>query len=109
MGLGCGIGKSLKIGKPDVAETTDKDTEAIASVLIAMLLLGPALLVMFFMGLFVMSNIETISPLAIIGLIFWVCCRYGSKNSILNRFRYRITKAQRATILRRLSGINQKG
>lgn len=41
---------------------------------------------------------------SIIGLLISVCRYYGTNNSIVNRIRYRPTKAQRAKITRRLSG-----
>jgi hypothetical protein len=45
-----------------------------------------------------------IVPIVVIGLGFWACNHYGTNHSILDRWRYRTTKAQRAIILRRLSG-----
>lgn len=46
---------------------------------------------------------------AVIGLGFWCCHRYGTNRSILDRFRYRTTKAQRDRIRRRLSDTKNSG
>jgi len=45
-----------------------------------------------------------IVPAVVIGLGYWACNYYGTNHSVLDRWRYRATKAQRKVILRRLSG-----
>ena len=44
-----------------------------------------------------------IIPVVVIGLGFWACKYYGTNHSILNKWRYRTTKAHRKIIIRRLS------
>ena len=41
---------------------------------------------------------------SVIGLLGWACQRYGTNDSIFDRFRYRTDPIQRAKIARRLSG-----
>lgn len=76
-------------------------------VVIALLLLGPAMWTLFFMGLFLWTHIGLISVVTVIGLCFWACGHYGTNRSILDRFRYRTTPEQRVRVSRRLSDIKE--
>lgn len=89
--------------KSDVQVAPD-NVPGFRHVLIGLLLTFPALWVIAFMGLFLWANVATIAASGIIGLCFWFCAYYGTKHGIIDRFRYRTTEAQRATIKRRLSG-----
>lgn len=93
---------SITTRKSDQKTTTDKEPGAI-HVVIALLLLGPALWAAWFIGLYTWSYIGLIIPVGIIGLAIWACGHYGTNRSILDRFRYRITQSQRDRISRRLS------
>jgi len=92
--------------KSDVDEKTD-NKPGFRHVLIGLILIFPTLWVVAFIGLFTWANIYVIAPLAVIGLCFWACAYYGTNRSIIDRFRYRTTKAQRLIIERRLSGIKR--
>lgn len=86
--------------RSDVDKTDNKP--GVFAVLIGLFLLGPALWVATFMGLFCWAYIGPISATAVIGLLLWACGHYGTNRSILDRFRYRTTEVQRAKIARRL-------
>ena len=102
--MGPYTGTTITTRKTDVTtEKTDNKPSA-CSVLIGLILLGPALWVVAFMGLFCWTHIGLISVVGIIGLTFWACGHFGTDNSILDRFRYRTTPDQRSRIDRRLSG-----
>lgn len=97
MSIGPYAEMSIITQKSDVEETaTDNTVAGVARVIIALLLFGPAVCILFFMGLFICAHIGPIAPAAIIGLAIWACGHYGTNNSILDRFRYRTTPAQRA-------------
>ncbi len=92
--------------KTDVAVEADNKPR-FASVLIGLLLALPTYWTLCFMGLYLIAHIGVIAPSGIIGLGFWACAYYGTNHSVLDRFRYRTTKIQRAIISRRLSGQNK--
>lgn len=90
----------------DVDETTDnKNSGSMIHVIITLFIIGPAMWFLIFMGLFTWAYIGLIIPITIIGLAIWACGYYGTNNSIIDKIRYRTTKAQRAIIKRRLSDI----
>ncbi|RLC89139.1 MAG: hypothetical protein DRJ03_00875 [Chloroflexi bacterium] len=94
--------------KTDADKATDNESH-FGHLVIGTLLLGPALWVVVFMGLFCWKYIGPLSAAGLIGLGFWACGHYGTNRSVLDRFRYRTTKAQRETIQRRLSDIKDSG
>ena len=97
---------SINTRKSDVAEVaTDNKISGFAWVIIALLLLGPSACVVVFIGLFALAHIGLIVTTGIIGLAIWACGHYGTKRSILDRFRYRTTAARQDRITKRLSAI----
>lgn len=97
---------SIITRKTDGDETDNKP--GVLYGLIGLCLLGPALWVVSLMGLFCWAYIGLLAPAVVIGLLIWACGRYGTNNSIIDRFRYRTTRGQRAKIARRLSDTKEK-
>lgn len=89
--------------KTDVEGETDNSPGG-WNVIIGLILLGPALWVVWFMGLYLWAHIGLIIPTVVIGLSFWACGRYGTNRSLFARLRYR---TQRKRIRRRLSDIKK--
>lgn len=106
--IGPYAGTTITTRKSDVDKETDNEPH-FGQFVIGLLLLGPALWVVAFMGLFCWEYIGPISAAGIIGLGFWACARYGTNRSIFDRFRYRTTAAQKDRIRRRLSGTKESG
>lgn len=87
--------------KTDVAD----NKPGICSVLIGLLLLGPALWVLTFMGLFLWAHIGLIAPVTLIGLMFWACAYSRTHHkSFKLHWNHRLSDDERATIKRRLNG-----
>lgn len=110
MGCSSGFGDlfSQIMRKSDVAKGEPDNNEAhFGHFVIGLLLVAPTLWVVVFMGLFAWAHIGLLAPIVIIGTALWACGYYGTNRSILDRFRYRTTAAQRARIRRRLSGENK--
>jgi hypothetical protein len=91
--------------KADAKTKPDKEV-GFASILIALLLIGPGTCAAIFIGLFTWAYIGPITMVAVIGLAIMTCGYYGTNNSILDRFRYRTSAADRRRIARRLSDTN---
>lgn len=90
---------SIITRKSDQQSSTDKET-GVEKTLTALMLIGPAMLSLWFMGLFVLAHIGLIVAIGIIGTAIWACGYYGTNDSLMDRFRYRITQRR---ITRRLS------
>lgn len=106
MGCSSGFGGmfSQMMRKTNIEKPTDNDEAHFGHFVIGLLLVAPTLWVVVFMGLFAWAHIGLLAPIVIIGTALWACGYYGTNRSILDRFRYRTTAAQRARIRRRLSG-----
>lgn len=99
---------TMMITKNLDVDTKPDNEPGFASVLIALLLLGPGMWAAAFIGLFTFAYIRLIIPTTIIGLAIWACGYYGTNTSILNRFRYRTNATDRKRIDRRLSDVRNK-
>lgn len=90
---------SIMTKKSDQQSSTDNEA-GFESVLTLLMVIGPTMLCLWFMGLFVLAHIGPIVAIAIIGTGFWACIHYGTDDSLLDQLRYRITQRR---IKRRLS------
>lgn len=59
--------------------------------------------IIIFIGLWLVANSLEVGIYGFIGLGLWGAGRYGTKNSLVARLRYRTTKRERLIIARRLS------
>lgn len=98
----CDYSDLIASGKISDAES-DKQAPGGETVIIAWIMSCVAFPTIVFMGLWVKAYCLPIIIFGFIGLGFWACGHYGTKNSLVARLRYRTTKRERLIIARRLS------
>lgn len=103
-GIGPYAETTITTRKSDANGAADKKGH-FGHLVVWLLILGPTMWVTGFMGLFVSAHIGLIVPAGIIGLALWACVHYGTNDSLWARITYRTTAAQRETVQRRLSDI----